>query len=222
MNILLFFVKTVIVFGSLVIVSKKLGKEGVFTWVGVACVLANILTCKCVDLFGMSATLGTILFGSIFLATDILTENYSVDYAKKAVWAGVFSSCIFIIITQLAILFIPNELDITQDSFETLFGLAFRISLASISMFIISNRLDIYLFTKIKERTEGKYLWLRNTVATSVSQCVENFLFYILAFVGTFPINDILMMACTCCIVEIIISILDTPFIYLAVNKVKE
>ena len=219
MNILLFFVTAVVTFGSLVFVSKKFGKEGIFTWIGLAVVLANILVCKCVDLFGMSATLGNILFGSVFLATDILTENYGVDVAKKAVWAGVSAEVIAILLTQLGLHFIPNDLDMVQSSFENIFGLFPRTSIASISMFIFSNRLDIYLFEKIREKTNGKYLWLRNNIATWISQCLENYLFYIIAFAGIFGMKDILSMTLTCCAIEIITAICDTPFIYLAVNK---
>ena len=219
MNILLFFVTAVVTFGSLVFVSKKFGKEGIFTWIGLAVVLANILVCKCVDLFGMSATLGNILFGSVFLATDILTENYGVDVAKKAVWAGVSAEVIAILLTQLGLHFIPNDLDMVQSSFENIFGLFPRTSIASISMFIFSNRLDIYLFEKIREKTNGKYLWLRNNIATWISQCVENYLFYIIAFAGIFGMKDILSMTLTCCAIEIITAVCDTPFIYLAVNK---
>ena len=78
MNMLLFFVTAVVTFGLLVAVSRLFGKEGIYTWIGMAVVVANILVCKNVDLFGLSATLGNVLFGTVFLATDILTEQYGV------------------------------------------------------------------------------------------------------------------------------------------------
>lgn len=220
MNTLLFFVVAAVTFGLLTFISRKFGKEGIFTWIGLAVVLANIFVCKCVDLFGLSATLGNVLFGSVFLATDILTENYGVETAKKAVWVGVMAEISAIILTQLALIFTPNSLDIVQSSFETLFGLFPRTSIASISMFILSNQLDIYLFEKMREKTNGKYLWLRNNVATCVSQCIENYLFYIIAFYGLYSMRDLLSMTFTCCIIEIIVAVCDTPFIYLSVlNK---
>ena len=222
MNNLLFFITVVVTFGSLVFVSRKFGKEGIFAWIGLSVVLANIFVCKCVDLFGLSATLGNVLFGSVFLATDILTENYGVQVAKKAVWVGVCAEVISIILTQIALLFTPNALDVVQGSFSNIFGLFPRTSIASISMFILSNNLDIYLFEKLRNRTNGKYLWLRNNVATCRSQCIENYLFYIIAFFGLYSMHDILVMTLTCCIIEIIVAVCDTPFIYLAVNKVKE
>lgn len=221
MNTLLFFVTAVVTFGCLVAVSRLFGKEGIFAWVGMAVVVANVLVCKCVDLFGMSATLGNVLFGTVFLATDILTERYGVKTARKAVWLGVSMEVITIVLTQIALLFIPNTLDTVQSSLSNLFGLFPRVALASCSMFILSNQLDIYLFEKIRKKTDGKHLWLRNNVATIISQCVENFIFYIIAFAGIYSMRDLIDMTIVCCIIEIVVAILDTPFLYIAVYNKK-
>lgn len=223
MNTILFFVTAVVTFGLLVVISRAFGREGIFTWIGMSVVVANILVCKCVDLFGMSATLGNVLFGTVFLSTDILTEKYGVKVARKAVWLGVSMEVITLILTQIAIHFVPNELDTVQSGMESLFGLLPRVAIASCSMFILSNQLDIYLFEKIREKTNGKYMWLRNNVATIISQCIENFIFYLIAFGGIYSIKELGEMTLICCIIEIIVALLDTPFLYLAVaNNKKE
>ena len=138
MNTVLFFVTVIVTFGGLVFVSRLFGKEGIFAWIGLSVVVANILVCKCVNLFGLSATLGNVLFGSVFLSTDILTELYDVKTARKAVWVGVVSEIMSLVFLQIGLLFIPNELDLIQDSMQMIFGLFPRVTLASISMFILS------------------------------------------------------------------------------------
>lgn len=218
MNTILFFITAVVTFGLLVLVSRFFGKEGIYAWVGMAVVVANVFVCKCVDLFGLSATLGNVLFGTVFLATDILTEQYGVESAKKAVWLGVSMEVISIILTQIALLFTPNSFDLVQDSMANIFGLFPRVAIASCSMFILSNQLDIYLFEKIREKTGGKYLFLRNNIATIVSQCVENYLFYIIAFFGIYSMRDLFSMTVVCCAIEILVALLDTPFLYIAVK----
>ena len=75
---------------------------------------------------------------------------------------------------------------------------------------------DILLFAKIKEITKGKYLWLRNNVATIICNCTENFLFYFLAFGGTFNIKQIISMGLVTCALETFIGVCDTPFLYIA------
>lgn len=218
MNNLLFLVTAIVTFGLLACVTKLFGKAGVFAWIGMAVVVANVLVCKSVNLFGLSATLGNVLFGTVFLATDILTEKWGVEEAKKAVWIGVSMEVACIILTQIAILFTPNELDFVQESMQNIFGLFPRVALASCSMFIVSNQLDIFLFEKIREKTNGKHLWLRNNVATIISQCLENFIFYVIAFAGIYGFSDLMSMAIVCCIIEIIVALIDTPFLYLTLH----
>jgi hypothetical protein len=215
---MLFFITAFVTFGLLVFVSRMFGKEGIYAWIGMAVVVANVFVCKSVDLFGLSATLGNVLFGTVFLATDILTELYGVKSAKKAVWIGVSMEIISIILIQLALLFIPNSLDLVQDSMKIIFGLFPRVAIASCSMFVLSNQLDVYLFEKIREKTNGKYLFLRNNVATIISQCIENYLFYIIAFFGIYSMQDLFSMTVVCCGIEILVALLDTPFLYLAVR----
>ena len=82
MNIILLFISIILTFSALLVLKKFFGKIGVIGFMGVATVLANILTCKNINIFGLSTTLGTILFASNFLATDILTECYSIKTAK--------------------------------------------------------------------------------------------------------------------------------------------
>lgn len=222
MNTLMFFVTAVVTFGLLVLVSRLFGKDGIFAWIGMAVVVANVLVCKNVDLFGFSATLGNVLFGTVFLSTDILTERYGVKVARRAVWLGITMEVCTIILTQIALKFTPNSLDVVQSSMQSLFGFFPRVALASCSMFIFSNQLDIFLFEAIKKKTGGKYLWLRNNVATMISQCVENYLFYVIAFLGIYSMKDILSMTLTCCLIEIVVALLDTPFLYLAVGGRKD
>ena len=221
MNMILFFVTAIVTFGLITVISRVFGKEGIYAWIGMAVVVANVLVCKCVDLFGMSANLGNVLFGTVFLATDILTERWGVKAARKAVWIGVSMEIVTVILMQIALAFIPNQFDMVHDSMVNLFGFFPRTALASCSMFILSNQLDIFLFDKLKKKTDGKYLWLRNNVATMISQCIENFFWYLIAFGGIYAMSELISMTITCCIVEVIVALLDTPFIYLALFKVK-
>ena len=98
---------------------------------------------------------------------------------------------------------------------KQLFALNVRASLASITMYYISNNVDIYIFEKIKKKFPDK-LWLRNNVATIVSNCTENYIFNFLAFVGIFSLPTIISIATTSTVIEIIIAIMDTPFIYIS------
>lgn len=216
MNELIIIGEIIAVFTILLICKKLFGKNGLIAWVGLATVLANIITAKNVNVFGLSTAIGTVMFASTFLATDILAEYYSVQDAKKAVKVGLFSNIILIVSTQIALLYTPSEFDYANGAMQTLFSLNLRISIASAAMYYIANMADIYVFSKIKEKTEGKMLWLRNNVATMLCNCLENFGFIGLAFAGIYDFGTIMTIAISTSIIEAIVAVCDTPFLYLA------
>ena len=62
----------------------------------------------------------------------------------------------------------------------------------------------------------GGLLWLRNNVATCISQCVENFFFFLIAFGGMFAISTIIELTICVSVIEVLVAFCDTPFLYLA------
>lgn len=215
MNIFLGIINIVVIFALVVIIEKIFKKEGLYVWLSLAVIFANLVVGKAVDLFGYTTTLGNVLFASTFLATDIMAEKYSKEDAKKGIYMSVFSSIVFIIVTQLALAFIPSNRDVVNESMKVLFGISIRTFTASIVMFFVSNMFDIYLYGKLKEKYPNK-LWFRNNAATIISNCSENFLFVLLAFVGIYDMSLIISIALTKTILEIVIALLDTPFLYLS------
>lgn len=216
MNNLLLIGAIIGVFSTMLIVKRFLGKEGLIGWIGVASILANLFLVKSVDLLGIEATLGNVLFASNFLATDMLTENYGYKEAKKGVKFGIFAVLFFMIATQYALKFLPNSQDIAQSSFELLFGFVPRISIASMSLFAVSNFVDIKMYEWFRKKTDGKLMWLRNNVCTIISNGCENFLFYFIAFGGIMSNSLIISIAFSATIIEILIALCDTPFLYLS------
>ena len=220
MNEILLFIEIIIVFSIVLITNRLFKKEGLIAYIGIASVLANIQVAKQITIFGLDATLGNVLFASTFLATDILTEYYSKKDAVKGVNVGLMSVIIYIIISQLTLLFTPNSFDFVSDSMKNIFELAPRICIASVVMFYIANRVDVFLYNKLK--LKNTKLWFRNNLSTILCNCLENFLFIGLAFYGIYDLKTILIIAGTSSIIETIIALCDTPFLYLAKKGVSK
>lgn len=216
MNNLIFIGEVVAVFTGVLLSKKLFGKNGVIAWVAIATVMANIITAKNAMLFGLSTAIGTVMFASTFLATDILSECYDKKDAKKAVFIGLFADAVLIISTQIALLYTPSDIDYADAAMRTLFSLNLRISIASALMYFIANMADVYIFNKIKEKMNGKKLWIRNNVSTILCNCLENFGFVFLAFVGIYDMKTILTIAVSTSIIELVVALLDTPFLYIA------
>lgn len=219
MNEILLIIEILVVFGALFLTKKLFGKTGLFVWIAIASIIANIEVVKNITLFGMSASLGNVMFASNFLATDILVECYGKDEAKKGVYIGTFAIVLFLICMQLSLLFVPNEFDVMHGAMEQLFAFAPRVCISSVVMCFIANYTDVLLFHKLREKAQGKHLWLRNNLSTIVCNSLENFGFFFIAFAGIYPIKTILLMGATSCVIEIMIALCDTPFLYLAKSK---
>ena len=105
--------------------------------------------------------------------------------------------------------------DYAAPSMEVLFGLNLRITGASVVMYLIANLADIAVFDKLKKVTDGKYLWIRNNVATILCNCLENFGFIFLAFLGIYDAATCFEIAIATSVIEIVAAVCDTPFAYL-------
>lgn len=221
MNIILGVISAFITFSFVVLIEKIFKKEGLYVWIGISTIIANILVCKSIDILGFTTNLGNIMFASNFLATDIICEKYNSKESKKAIILGVMAQLIFVVTTQLALAYIPSTEDLSHEAMLGLFSINLRVSLASVSMYFISNMFDIYLFEKIKKK-HPKELWLRNNVSTIISNCLENYIFALIAFLGIFEIQTIIEIATVASVIETIIAILDTPFLYIAKSKIGE
>ena len=216
MNIALFIAETVFTFALVLLFFKLFGKSGLYVWMAIATCFAQIGTAKTITLFGTSCTAGCVLFASTYLVTDILNEVYSEKEAKKAVYIG-FASVLAFVASMAFINYLkPAETDTSATAISTLFGVVPRISAASVIMYFLSNLLDVKLFNAIKKATGGKYMWLRNNVATILCNGGENFLFLLLAFAGQMPVSLIFSIAISATIVEAVVAVCDTPFLYIA------
>ena len=100
-------------FGALLLIYKFLDKIGLFTWVAMATVIANIQVIKVIQLCGVTATLGNVLYASIFLATDFLSENYSKKDAALAATIGFISMLVLPILMTLSLLFVLTVTEVS-------------------------------------------------------------------------------------------------------------
>ena len=220
-NELLWVIFALVNFTLFLLVYKFFGKLGIFIWIVLATILANIQVTKMVYLFGLDANLGNIMYGTIFLATDVLNELFGKKEAKKAVFVGFFVMIIMVTIMTIAINFIPHPDDFAQDALQTIFGYMPRILLASLSAFIVSQLIDVYVFDKIKTKLpENKFLWVRNNLSTMFSQAIDTLIFVPIAFLGTVSTEVLIGLMISTYVIKVIVAALDTPFIYL-IKKVK-
>ncbi|MED4584769.1 queuosine precursor transporter [Brevibacillus choshinensis] len=206
-------------FGLFLLCYRLFGRMGLYAWLGMATVLANIQVVKTIEMFGLVMTLGNTIYASIYLTSDLLNEKYGEKAAKKAVWFGFFTLIATTIIMQLVLLFEPQESDISQGALETLFGLMPRLALGSLCAYLLSQFVDVKIYSWLKKKCPGpNQLWIRNNGSTLFSQMLDSITFCSIAFLGVYPMDVWWEILLTTYLIKFIVSAASTPVLYIARN----
>ncbi|GLY09743.1 queuosine precursor transporter [Pseudobacillus badius] len=196
---------------------RLFGRMGLFVWVGVATILANLQVVKTIEVFGLTATLGNTMYGTAFLATDLLNERYGKEDAKKAVWLGFFTLVMMTVIMQMVLLFEPSPSDMAQESLGQLFGLLPRIAAGSLAAYLVSQFADVYIFSYLKKKfPKDSQFWIRNNGSTMISQLLDTLVFTSIAFLGAFPTGIWFQIFLSTYALKWVVALIDTPFGYIA------
>ncbi|HCN59750.1 MULTISPECIES: queuosine precursor transporter [Mammaliicoccus] len=206
-----------ITFILMLVLYRFFGKTGLFVWVAIGTIIANIQVIKTVELFSVSATLGNVMFASIYLATDILNDIYGRKQAKKAVWLGFSSVIVMVILLQCSLTFIPAQDDVSQKALETIFNIVPRIALGSIIAYVIGQHLDVLLFNLIKNKfSSDKTFYIRAYGSTIVSSIIDTAIFVLIAFYGNLPNSVVFEIFITTYFLKLLTTISNVPFGYIA------
>jgi len=188
-----------------------------------AILLANLQGPKLTIIFGLQTSLGVIFYSGIFFATDLLSEKYGRAEAGRAVLIGFAASCIIVLMLSLALMFEPTDRPETaifsqriQTSFENILDFTPRFVFGSLFAYLISQSLDVWLFHWIKNKTQGRWLWLRNNLSTMTSQLVDTFLYSFIVWWGVVDLQTAIQLGLVKYGFKLAIAAIDTPFIYWA------
>lgn len=222
-------------FGSVLVLHRLFGAAGLFVYVVVAVIGANIQVLKVVSfsVYPDPVGLGTILFASTYLCTDILAERYGPAAARKAVLLGFAGYLFFTAMIMLALGFAPLTAEQAGADYawalpvhghmEALFTPAPALFAASMVAYFVSQYHDIWLYELLRRLTGGRMLWMRNNASTMISALIDNIVFNSLAFVifaaDPLPWNAVIFTYILGTYwLRLVLAALDTPFIYLALR----
>ncbi len=209
--------------GFAVLLYRLFGRYGLYGSIVFSILLANIQGPKLTMIFGMQTSMAVILYSSIFFATDLLSEKYGREEAQRAVLLGFAVSVMTVVLTQISLLFLPSadpgtsELALNvHNATVVLFDYTPRFVSGSLFAYLISQSLDVWVYHRIKQATNDKHLWLRNTGSTLLSQAIDTIIYGLVVWWGIVDLGTALQLAAAKYVFKFVIAVLDTPFIYLA------
>ena len=219
-NEILLILSFILIYGSVVLFYRLYGKGGLLAMNVLVTILANIEVLLLVDAFGIEMTLGNVLFASTFLITDVLSENHSKKEANRSVIISSACSVMFVLISQLWLLYTPSANDWAQGAFKTIFAVTPRVVCVSLLVYLVSQLTDVWLYHKWWDWCKKRFgnarsgLWIRNNGSTLISQLFNTLLYTFLAFYGIYPTEVLWSIFCSSYAIYVITSLLDTPVVY--------
>lgn len=174
-------------------------------------------------------TAGVMIWPMVFITTDLINEYFGKPGVKRISYLTAGLIAYVFVVVFLTMRLAPADFwHYTKDAdgnvvnmdiaFNKIFGQGQRIIIGSLTAFILGQLIDVFAFQKIKKITGNKYLWLRSTGSTLISQFIDSFVVLFIAFSGVFTNSQIVAIGITNYIYKFIIAIALTPIIYLGHN----
>ena len=188
-------------------------------------VTSNLIGLKVADFIIFEASVGILAFPVTFLITDIIEEVHGKKKAQEFVFLGALILIFILILTAIAVVLPYAERSLVKEEYDEIFGTTLRIVIASITAFVLSQAHDVWAFNFWKQRTKGRYLWLRNNLSTMASSFFDTTIFMFIAFYGIsdkFTASYVFSLIIPYWLVKILFALGDTPLCYLGVKWLKK
>ena len=184
--------------------------------------LSNIIgASKLTVVGGVVFGAGILFFPLSYIIGDVLTEVYGYARARRVIWTG-FAALIFMAVMSWVVVALPPAEGWSgQSAYQSVFGNAWRIVVASMIAFWAGEFINSYVLARMKLWTQGKHLWSRTIGSTIVGQAFDSLLFYPIAFWGIWSFEQIAIVTVTNWAMKVSWEAVLTPFTYVVVNALK-
>ncbi len=184
---------------------------------------ANSLGVKIMPfIFSTHLSVSIVFFPIIFIMTDVIGEVYGKKISKLFVMSGVISIILFILYSTISVIAPWSEKGLwVKESYNQVFAVTVRMSIASLLAFVIAEYQDVFSFFLLKKRFGNKYFWLRSNLSNLWSQLLDSIIFTVVAFLGIYPPKVLIMMIIPWWIFKVFMGFVYTPLSYWAIHLLR-
>jgi len=180
--------------------------------------IANLITVKIINIgfLGMETPAGVLIYPLVYILTNVIADVYGERTARRTIILGLCVDVLFVFMTTL-ILFLPSPATYTGDSsLAFVFTQTPRILVASYISYLIGNFVNARITTIVNKGKD--YSAVKNLAVIAFSELIDNFVFIGLAFIGVFPVWEILVMIISHWVLSLIWSAIAQPFTGMSVR----
>ncbi len=188
----------------------------------VCLIASNLLETKVVQLWGVTATAGLIVFPISYIINDCIAEVWGFKKARLIIWSGFAMNFLVIGFAQLAVLLPAAPFWEGEEGFNFVFGMALRIAVASLTAFLVGSFLNAYVMSRMKVASGGKNFSLRAIVSTLAGESADSLIFFPIAFGGLIPVRELLIMIVTQAVLKSLYEVIILPVTIQVVKYIKK
>ncbi|EQA37179.1 putative membrane protein [Leptospira inadai serovar Lyme str. 10] len=179
--------------------------------------LAEVTGSKWIQALGYTMTIGVIPFPVTFIVTDLLNEYYGRRGVRYLTLVGMLMIVLayFLLQIDMNIPAVGNS-PVDDHSFHTVFTNTGQVIAGSVIAYLIGQLIDIQIFHLIRKRTKNRFIWLRATGSTIVSQLLDSYVVIFVAYWGQYEFGVLNSISSTNFVYKMAIAIGITPIIYLS------
>jgi uncharacterized integral membrane protein (TIGR00697 family) len=165
-----------------------------------------------------------------YFASDCYAELYGRRAAQVLVNVGFAMNIFLLALVWSTILAPAARSGVDPGQFRAVLGASTNIVLGSLLAYLVSQNWDVLVFDRLRERTDGRLLWLRNVGSTATSQAIDTVIFVGVAFflapaalgVGVrLPTPVLASLMAGQYLLKLLIAVVDTPLVYAVVGYVR-
>lgn len=173
-------------------------------------------------LWGTQISVAVFSFPFVFMTTDVIGEVYGKKTARLFVIAGALSILLFLIYSGISYIAPWGSRALwAKDSYDMIFGLSARISIASLLAYIIGEYQDVLSFFFFKKNVGAKHFWIRANLSNVWSQLLDTVIFMFVAFYGVYSLKTLAMIIIPWWMYKVAMGLLFTPLSYIGIRLLK-
>ncbi len=183
--------------------------------------ISNIASSKIIEIWKFTFDGGTILFPLSYIFGDILTEVYGFRRSRRVIWIGFFCAALMSLTLGLVGLIKPAAGWEYQEAYMRILGQTPRIVTASLIAYFAGEFSNSFVLAKMKILTRGRWLFTRTIGSTIVGEGIDTVIFVIIAFLGVYPNDLVLLIIISNYIFKVSLEVVFTPLTYKIVGFLK-
>jgi queuosine precursor transporter len=177
--------------------------------------------------FKLSASVAIFVIPVLFTVNDVIIEVKGKERARSVVRSGLVVIAMIFFFSILATILPPSgRFASSESAYDAIFTKSIRISAASLTAFTLAEFMDIWVFSKLREKLGKSKLWLRNNLSNFISEGIDTIVFMTLAFYALDKgfgdnFSFLIGLIIPYWLLKCFMSIIETPFVYLGVKWLK-